>query len=141
MADFKAHDARLGPKLGASLASGLTGLARRVELARERERAAVLARRATVEASNGLTPGEVLLMQDRHLEAIKAADAARSGGESGTGASGAEVKREGRVSPGRKSGPRGGRPRVHDGEPWKAAGVSRAQWYRDRKREEAKGDG
>ncbi len=26
--------------------------------------------------------------------------------------------------------PKGGRPRKHDGEPWKAEGVSRASWYR-----------
>jgi hypothetical protein len=128
---FKAHDARLGPKLGQSLASGPTGLERRIAAARDREREAVEARRAAARAFNGMPSeavieaGGVLLMQDRHLEAIKAAEAARAGGEQGTKGPAAEVK------------PKGGRPRKHEGEPWKAAGVSRAQWYRARKREEA----
>ena len=47
---FGAHDARHGPKLGQSLASGPTGLQRRLELARDREREAALARRPAVAA-------------------------------------------------------------------------------------------
>jgi hypothetical protein len=53
---FKAHDARLGPKLGQAQASGLSGLARRVEAARGRVRAEELERRA-VEAAGRVVAG------------------------------------------------------------------------------------
>jgi hypothetical protein len=43
--EFKAHDPKHGPKLAASQAAGLSGLARRVEAARDRDRAAEVARR------------------------------------------------------------------------------------------------
>ena len=57
---FKAHGAGLGPKLGQALASGVSGLQRRIEAARARERAAELERRvATVRALNAWAgPGE-----------------------------------------------------------------------------------
>ena len=118
---FKAHDARLGPKLGASVASGLPRLARaamgedrqadRVEAARARVRAAELERRA-----GGLE---------------------RLGAEQGAKADAASVKAGLPVSGGKRDR---GRPRVEGVRPWEAAGVSRARWYRDRKREE-KGEG
>lgn len=44
--DFKAHSPKAGPKLGASQAAGMTGLARRVALARDRVRDEELARRS-----------------------------------------------------------------------------------------------
>lgn len=115
---FKAHAARLGPKLGASLASGLTGLARRLEAARDRERAAAVARRPVVDNVTG----------------------ERGGAERGPEADGGAVKPALGQSPGKKSGPRGGRPREVEGEPWKAAGVSRRTWERRRKAG-GKGDG
>lgn len=111
---FKAHGAGLGPKLGASLASGSPGLMRRVEEARERDRAAELARRLKAGAVADITPEQGVA-------------------EPGTDRDGADVKCVGPVSAGKGSGPRGGRPRVVEGEPWKAEGVSRRTWERRRK--------
>ena len=127
---FGAHDPRMGPKLGQSLAAGPTGLQRRLEAAREREREKVA----------GLRGAGGVLLQDRHLEAIKGADAARdakaaavecklserSWGEAGTKGDAADVK---------PAGKRAAHRPVVVGEPWVAEGVSRRTWYRRRKGE------
>ena len=151
---FKAHGAGLGPKLGQALASGPTGLQRRVELARAREREKVEARRGpSGEAS------VVLAMVGIAALAESVGSGEQSGAERGTGGdlgrieAGAgefvdsvlpkaapavraevagKVARAVRV---RKSGPKGGRPREIEGEPWVEAGVSRRTWERRRKKE------
>ena len=119
MADnFKAHRGELGPKLGASQASGPTGLARRIELARERE----VARRRGDGPTEGASPSVAVCHEVE-----------QSGAERGTKGEGAAVKADLAVSTGKRPAHR---PRVI-GEPWAAEGLSRAQWYRRRK----KGDG
>ena len=114
---FKAHGAGLGPKLGAGLAAGPTGLQRRVEAARSRERARELARRgqaASPEAGLGYR-----------------AEMGRSGDEQGTSGETAGVKPSAAPSTGKKR-PRG-RPKVEGLRPWEFEGVSRRTWERRRK--------
>jgi hypothetical protein len=114
---FKAHDGRLGPKLGASVAAGPTGLQRRVEAARARERARELARRGQA--------GESALGGCNLPE--------RSGGEQGTGVLSAAVKGGVGLSPEKKRG----RPRIEGLRPWEFEGVSRRTW--ERRRAKARG--
>lgn len=167
--DFKAHDVRFGPKLGEALAAGPTGLQRRVEEARAKEREAALARRheglrgrAGEPSAGGAFVGSPSAAPARpspevNPEFREEIGKERGGAEQGTEADGLGVKGiEGEaralvdgVLPGasagmraevagrvaaavrvRKSGPKGGRPRKHEGEPWKAAGVSRRTWER-----------
>jgi hypothetical protein len=104
MADgFKAHGTGLGPKLAASQAAGMTGLQRRVEAARARDRAAVVARR-----------GAVVPEQARD--------------EQGTSGETAGVKPAAAASTGKKRG----RPRVEGLRQWEIEGVSRRTWERRR---------
>jgi hypothetical protein len=184
---FKGHDAKGGPKLGAGVAAGPTGLQRRVEEARARDREAELARREIAQqgqlvgrvlgpdaerefvrrAEAELTPaasGPRYVLEGRgkngapdlvtgpfYEDGPDAADAPnsksiteeRAGGEQGTGGGGGGVKRASLQSTGKKSGPKGGRPRAYEGEPWVAEGVSRRTWERRRARsmKENKGGG
>lgn len=133
---FKAHDARHGPKLGASLASGPTGLQRRLEAARERERSEELARRLRAGEAVALASLEVPGGPVERSAAARGGLRERSGAEQGTGENVGGVKPVLRPS----TGKRGGRPREVEGEPWKAAGVSRRTWERRRKAG-GKGDG
>jgi hypothetical protein len=101
-------------KLGRQLGLGSPGMARRFgaddeaasdRLARARAALSEASARAGVEC-------RALLMQDRHLEAIKAAERARA-------APSAAVEKKVR-----------GRPKVGGERPWVAAGLSRRTWYR-----------
>lgn len=141
---FKAHDARLGPKLGQAQASGLSGLARRVEAARGRVRAEELQRRAAGAA--GADQGEPTRTPDRSAGrpapagsqdstddvVAKEVKPERTGGGRGTELDGAIVKASPAASTG-KSGRKVGRPKFEGVRPWVAAGVSRAEWYRRRR--------
>lgn len=146
---FKAHGAGLGPKLGQALASGPTGLARRVELARAREREKVEGLRGPAgrpsgvgvlvgspvpaPASDGVaereTVGEVGGIEAGAREFVdsvlpNAASAVRG-----------EVAGKVARKMARATGTKLGRPREIEGEPWVEAGVSRRTWERRRKKE------
>lgn len=97
--------------------------AARVEAARARERAEVEARRAVVRAFNDWRPSDRSSFSSEE----------RGGAEQGTGANAVGVKEELRVSTGKKSGPKRGRPKKEGVRPWEAAGVSRRTWERRRK--------
>ena len=142
---FKAHDVRHGPKLGQSLASGVSGLARRfggggqderVEAARARVRAEIEARRSPaakvatvverVVAERG-TGGEVGGIEAGAREFVDSVlpDAAP--------AVKAEVAGKVARKMARATGTKLGRPKVEGVRPWAAAGVSRRTWERRRK--------
>ena len=136
---FKAHDARHGPKLGQALASGVSGLARRfgadewgerVEAARAKVRAEIEARRPSAAPAADIEAGAREFV-DSVLPNAAPAVRAEVAGKVG--------RRMAKVVGVRKSGPKGGRPKEIEGEPWAAAGVSRRTWERRRKKEA--GDG
>lgn len=149
---FRAHDPKYGPKLAQSQAAGLSRLARfaedrqaeRVEAARARLRAELLARRPLSEVVGpvfdelaGLTPpvthgdasdGSSI---DRYTLANQREQFVA---ERGTDEGAASVKAGSRLLPQKKRG--AGRPAVVVGEPWVAEGVSRRTWYRRKKGKE-----
>lgn len=140
---FKAHGAGLGPKLGAGLASGPTGLQRRIELARARERAARRREEppteAEIERSQGLLgailgggAGAAAAKGRTTSSEIDLSCREQSGAERGTKGEGAAVKAVLPVSTGKRAAHR---PREIEGEPWVALGVSRRTWERRRKKE------
>lgn len=130
MADgFKAHGSGLGPKLAASQAAGMTGLQRRVEAARARDRAAVVARRGAVVAEQGRdeqgTSGETAGVKPPAAvspEYLRGYAAAR--GEDGPPVEQPKIK--GALAKKR------GRPRVEGLRQWEIEGVSRRTWERRR---------
>lgn len=104
--NFKAHADKYGPKLGDGQASGETELQRRYREAEDRERERIMEGRKA-----------------RRMEAMEAAWKAEADRYEGQ----ARMIEEARL--GKRAAHR---PRVV-GEPWKAEGVSRAEWYRRRK--------
>ena len=147
--DFKAHSPIGGPKLAASQAAGMPGLARRVERARALAREAELKRRERAGGGLARLGGEAAGADrggtdenplDRSAgrpapavgEDSTGGVGAEGGGEQGTRGDGAAVKMGEALSPA-KSGRKGGRPRKVEGEPWVAEGVSRRTWERRRK--------
>lgn len=137
---FKADSEKLGPKLGEVRASGPTGLQRRIEAARELQRARVEAERVQRVG----TPEDVVRAGARVIEAaidkVEAAQGMQRGGSGPAPASTApEVEplavggRRRHAGPGESPGAK--RPR---GRPMKEGPVSRATAFRRRKREAMK---
>jgi hypothetical protein len=125
---------------------GPSGLARRfadadpVDVERLDRARAVLSEASKRVGAEYLPPREPLLMQDRHVEAIKAAQAAlmdkRSTVESERDLPVEDERAREALAAVREemgSKAKGGRPAKHSGKPWEAEGISRALWYRRRK--------
>ena len=119
---FGAHDVRHGPKLGQSLASGPTGLQRRLELAREREREKVAGLRGVGAARDAKAAVVECKLPER-----KEAEAGPGPDLGGTKPASRQLKPA--------EGKRAAHRPVVVGEPWVAEGVSRRTWYRRRKGE------
>ena len=142
---FKAHRSEMGPKLGQALASGPTGLQRRVELARAAERAKVEGLRGPAGRPSGvgvLVGSPVPAPASDSDVGIEAGarefvDSVLPNAASAVRAevAGKVARKMARAVRVRKSGPKGGRPREIEGEPWVDAAVSRRTWERRRKKE------
>jgi hypothetical protein len=104
--NFKAHDAKYGPKLDDSQRSGETEMQRRYREAEDRERMRVMDEREARRVAREVLPE------------------ARSEPEPGAA----------RIAPSKAKTGRGrGRPRKEGVRPWEAEGISRTAWYQRRK--------